>query len=132
MKTIIFILALGLVQNAFANTSIAIEWSNENVTLASDTIKDGTYIRITSPLIAGKIASHSLFTCYSMQATTQCNVNSLRNILNKKVIASVTITERSRSCAYCDYNDSPRPIFYEVMTLRFENGLTLQSNASLR
>lgn len=132
MKALILTLTIGLVQNAFANSTISIQWNHENVQMASDSLRDGTYIRVASPLIAGNKTNHNLFSCYSIQTSPQCNVNALRDILGKKVTAHITITERRRSCAYCDPANLPESITYELMTLEFSNGLVLHSNVNLR
>lgn len=126
MKAIMILLTLGLASSTFANSLVQIRWTKDNINQATETPNHAVLIRITSPAINGLRGQHTVFSCYSSQATRACNLQALKNIIDTPSVAKANISHHWNCSPYLD--PSYRCSRVEVLTLTFANGLKLQSN----
>lgn len=120
--------------SSFAHNSTIVNWSESDATGSIQNEKDEVYLHVSSPLpIKGNLFQHKTFSCYAAKANETCNLAALKEILNKKVYAILSITtHKSNGCFrynyYCDDFDQIKTT--ETLSLEFANGLVLKSSLS--
>ncbi len=126
---------------AMAHNSVVVYWPASAAQMMTDEKTGETNIYLTSPVaLAGDLFNHNFFRCYTAVKSESCSVQSLKEILDKKVLAysELHITKEKGCFDYICKSDRQSLFYYDVgagdqlitvekMILTFGNGLILTS-----